>query len=359
MAQVLLALFGALRTPKAAACLHLPYADFGLGSMPRYKDRRMLKVVISTLLPLFLMVLAGWFAQRKSLLPKNSSKTLNDFVFFFTLPALLFSSLATTPIEEIFQIRFATAYTMSMIISYLCMFGISSWLFKACGPVSCIRSASASLPNSAFLGLPIIISLFDNTHETLVIVTLSILLPTAIVMLIVTQFEMYQNAGRQGRGAVLRNVGVSLLKTPGIMMAFAGIAVSLSGLQIPTFLTDSMQSFGMASVPCTLFAIGMLIAQLDPKLNLKSVLSVNLMKLIIQPALAAALLYAFGITGKTLVIGALLAGMPSAPLACVFSQVYNAGESETSATVFISMLVYIPVFWGIITIANGFGVAFG
>lgn len=318
----------------------------------------MLMVVISTITPLFLMVFGGWFALHKRLLPDNSAKTLNDFVFYFTLPALLFSSLATTPIEEIFRLRFATGYTLSMLVSYTLMFAISALLLKTRGEECCIRSALASFPNSAFLGLPIIIALFDDTSETMVIVTLAILLPTIMVMLVITQFEIYSNKDGKSVTEIIREVLLSLVKTPGVTVAFLGIGASLLELKIPASLMSAMHDFGMASVPCSLFAIGMLLKSLKPQLKIRTMLSVNLFKLVLQPALAAVFLYLFGITGKPLVVGALLAGMPSAPLVSVFSQVYGTGEAEASTTILSSMLIYVPVFWVSLSVANSFGFTF-
>lgn len=82
----------------------------------------MLTLVASALVPLFFMVIAGAVSYRQEILPENSATVLNGFVYYFTLPALLFSSLATTPFEEIAQMRFIGGYLSAMVGVYWLMF---------------------------------------------------------------------------------------------------------------------------------------------------------------------------------------------------------------------------------------------
>ncbi|WP_243544040.1 AEC family transporter [Pseudodesulfovibrio tunisiensis] len=318
----------------------------------------MLMTVVSTLLPLFLMVLGGWYAQRRGILADGSAAALNDFVYYFALPALIFVSLATTPISEIFQFRFIAGFTLAMFASYILMFLVSAIFFKAHHTESCLRSTSASYPNCAYLGFPIILSLFHGSREAYVASTLAVLVPTLIVMLVVAEFEMHRSENKSLL-RIMGNVTLTMLKTPVISCAFLGIAFSLCGLTMPEFLANGLRSFGMASIPCALFAVGMLMCGLESDLKIRNILSVNLVKIVIHPILAAVFLLLFDVSGKMLLMGILLAGMPTAALACVFSQVYNTCESETSATVFLSMLLYVPTFSITLMVADGFGLVVG
>lgn len=86
---------------------------------------------------------------------------------------------------------------------------------------------------------------------------------------------------------------------------------------------------------------------------------VNVCKLLVHPLLAAGMLILFGVSGQMLLMGILLAGMPSAALACVLAESYNVCEAETSATVLISMLLYIPSMLLTLLIAEHFGLTIG
>ncbi|NJB67797.1 hypothetical protein GGQ74_001437 [Desulfobaculum xiamenense] len=319
----------------------------------------MFMIVVSSLVPLFLMVLAGWFARRRNILAAGAASALNDFVYYFSFPALIFVSLATTPIAEIFQGRFIAGFTLAMIASYVIMFVISSMLFKAHHTESCLRSTSASYPNCGYLGFPIMLSLFHGSKQAYVASTLAVLVPTLIIMLVVAEFEYDRSHGSASLKAMAGRVFMSMVRTPVILSAFAGVGFSLTGWTIPEFLASAMRNFGMASIPCALFAVGMLVARMEMELKVRHVLSVNIVKIIIQPILAAAFLILFEVSGKMLLMGILLAGMPTAATACILSQVYRTCETETSATVFISMLLYAPIFAATVFVADGFGLAVG
>ncbi|MFK4765188.1 AEC family transporter [Desulfobaculum sp. SPO524] len=319
----------------------------------------MFHIVVASLLPLFAMIIAGWYAQRRGILGEGSATALNDFVYYFSLPALMFVSLATTPIEEIFQFRFIAGFTLAMFASYVLMFFVSSLFFKTHRTISCLRSTSASFPNCGYLGFPIMLSLFHGSRTAFVTSTLGVLLPTLIVMIVVAEFEFHRAGGRRNTLSIAGQVVCTMVKTPIILASFCGVAASYFDLGMPDYAAQGLKSFGMASVPCALFAVGMLMARLERNLRLGSVLSVNVVKIIVQPLLALGFLLLFDVSGELLVMGVLLAGMPTAAVACILSQVYETCEMETSATVLVSMLLYVPAFALTLLVAEGMGVAIG
>ena len=70
-----------------------------------------MSAVINVALPVFGLILAGWIGGRVGLLGRASSEALNKFVYWFSLPALLFGAMARTPIEEIVRLDFIGAFS--------------------------------------------------------------------------------------------------------------------------------------------------------------------------------------------------------------------------------------------------------
>ncbi|WP_031485156.1 AEC family transporter [Maridesulfovibrio frigidus] len=315
-------------------------------------------LVATSLIPLFLMIIGGAFTYRKEILPENSSSVLNGFVYYFTLPALLFGTLATTPFHEIARVGYISGYAAAMLLSYLFMFLISKYFFKAHYTESGIRAITASFPNSAYLGIPVMLSLFGDSKEVLIATTLAIILPTLVIILVVAKFSLHRADKSMSKTSVILSITFSMLKTPIIGFALLGIIFSVFNIPLPEFLAQSLHDFGMASVPCALFSIGMLICKQKMKIEWTKILSVNLIKMIIHPVFAAFLFMFFGVKGNMLLMGIVLSGMPSAALSCILAQEYQTLEMETSASVLASMILYMPCLFLTLFIAAKFGLVF-
>lgn len=56
-------------------------------------------LIFNAIIPIFVIILLGFLAEKYHLLGKNSSRVLTGFVYYFALPPLLFISMATLVIS--------------------------------------------------------------------------------------------------------------------------------------------------------------------------------------------------------------------------------------------------------------------
>ncbi|WP_291329729.1 AEC family transporter [Desulfovibrio sp. UCD-KL4C] len=318
----------------------------------------MVTLVLCTLIPIFLMILGGAFAYRSEILPENSATVLNGFVCYFTLPALIFGSLATTPINEIARGRFITGTVASMLISYLLMFIFSKYVFKSHYTESAMRAMTGSFPNCAFLGLPVMLSLFGHGKDVLIATTISILIPTLLIIIVVAKFSLYRADKDKSLFLIIYSIVILTLKTPLVISALIGIVFSILQISLPAFFTKALHSFGMSSIPCALFAVGIVLSKQKIKLEWSKILLVNFSKMILHPVLAAVFLSLLKVPENMLIMGVVSSGMPAAAITCVLSQEYETLEMETSASVLITTIIYMPCLLGTLFIAHMFGITF-
>ncbi|WP_415719498.1 AEC family transporter [Maridesulfovibrio sp.] len=305
----------------------------------------MLIIALSALTPLFLMILAGFVSYRRCILPENSAEILNGFVYYFTLPALLFNSLATTPFAEISKVNFIFGYMAALLGIYFVAFLVSKFFLQGKFPEHSMRACSASFPNSGYLGLPIMMYLFHGSKQALLLTTLGIILPIVIVILIVSSFALHHADSSMSRVRVVWQIVLSMAKTPMIGASFLGAAYSFLKFSLPDFMETGLHNFGMASVPCALFSVGLLLAKNKMEMNLVNIGLVNLLKLVVHPLLTAVCLFVFGVRGQMLLMGILLTGMPVAAISCVLAESNRTLEAETSASFLFSMVLYIPMLY--------------
>ena len=73
-----------------------------------------MSAVVDVALPVFAIMLAGFLAGRSRILGEASSEALNAFVYWFALPPVLFLSLATVPLADVFNWPFIWTFMIGM-----------------------------------------------------------------------------------------------------------------------------------------------------------------------------------------------------------------------------------------------------
>ena len=71
--------------------------------------------ILNVSLPVFAIILGGYWAARSGLLGQGSTEALNAFVYYFALPPLLFLSMARVPLSEIFHWPYLGAYVGGLL----------------------------------------------------------------------------------------------------------------------------------------------------------------------------------------------------------------------------------------------------
>lgn len=319
----------------------------------------MFSLLVNTLLPLFAIMGLGVVAGNRGLLPESSAAVLNTFVYRFTLPCLIFGSLAASPAREILQWHFMEGFVFAMLGAYLVMFLVSCLSFGCHFTEGGLRSAAASFPNTAYLGFPILLSIFKGNPHAVIAVTLATLMPTGVLILAIGKIEFHR--AKKGEPALVTVVTVcaSLLKTPIIGASFGGVLVSCLGWGLPEALGIFFHDFGMASVPCALFAMGMVIGKSGLTLSPWDLLSVNVVKMVVQPLLAAGFLLMFHVSGDWLLMGILLSGLPTAMVAYLVAKDYGIYEAGSSAAVLVSTLLCLVTIPVTLALASYFGLGLG
>src|SRR3569832_141524 len=108
--------------------------------------------------PFFALVLCGYVAARKRMLPLDAIPGLNTFVLYFALPCMLYRFGASTPIAQLLDLIAASVYLASALILVALVVKFSrneriGWNDASFGALV------AAFPNTGFMGVPLLIAL--------------------------------------------------------------------------------------------------------------------------------------------------------------------------------------------------------
>lgn len=153
-----------------------------------------MQAVFLVTIPFFALVLAGFWAAWRGILPLNAIAGLNTYVLFFALPCLLFRFGASTPIATLLDpitMGVYAACAMVIVIGTLWMTLRSriGWRDASLGALV------AAFPNTGFMGVPLLVALFGPQAAGTVIQTIMIdMLLTTSVCVALSQQGLQQGA---------------------------------------------------------------------------------------------------------------------------------------------------------------------
>jgi len=112
--------------------------------------------VLGAVLPVFGLVACGFLAGRFRLVTQASSEALNQFVYAFALPAMLFVAVYRGSLEEILSGAFLLAVVAATLLTALAGFSLSYFVAGAPPAESTMRGLNASFANTGYLGIPLV-----------------------------------------------------------------------------------------------------------------------------------------------------------------------------------------------------------
>ncbi len=240
-------------------------------------------LILTTTLPLFILILAGFLSARRGLMQKPGIKGLNDFVFYFSLPLMLFHGMATAPLARAFDVRFVLLYLACAVTVHLSGMAIARWGFRRSIGEQGIQGIAASFGNLMFIAMPIAISLFGPAAA--LPVALLVTIENGVIMpFTVSLLEIDRGAKGNLRQAVLAAVQ-AILRNPVVMSVLLGAAAGLLGIPLPSLFTALVKVVSGATVPCALFALGASLAGLPLSERLRETGTMILLKLFVYPLL--------------------------------------------------------------------------
>ncbi|HJM49006.1 MAG TPA: AEC family transporter [Alphaproteobacteria bacterium] len=254
-----------------------------------------MQFIVSTTLPLFGLILAGYVAGWRGWLGADATRALGAFVFYFSLPLLLFRTLATAPGTENFDFRFVLAYAAAALGTFGLMALVGRRLFGlGLGEGALFGMASCYGP-TALVPLPIALQIFGPAAvlplAMIIMIDNALLIPAAIAA---QELERARRGAAPGRGAAPSRVWTAttraVVSNPVIVATVLGIAFAFGEIPLPALVGGFAAIAGAAAIPCALFALGITLAGVELSSRPGETGVMVAFKLILYPALVFGLM---------------------------------------------------------------------
>jgi hypothetical protein len=287
--------------------------------------------VAAAVLPVFGLVACGYLAGRAGLVTQASSTALNQFVYAFALPAMLFTAVYRGSLEDILSGAFLLAVIVATVGTAAAGFALSR-MNGAPNAESTMRALNASFANTGYLGIPLVTVAYGE-HAALPAALATVATNFVSFALAVVCLELFVNPRRGGVRRALRGVVMSPLIWPIVLaILFVGLEIRLP-LPVERFAT----LLAAAAGPCALFAIGLFVSQLSIRAGAAASWQTSVLKLVVHPILMALLVYeVLSVDPFWAKIAVVCASLPLGATAFVLAQRYGLLEAETSTGAVVS-----------------------
>jgi malonate transporter len=284
------------------------------------------------------VIALGVLLAHGRILDLDSQVQLSRLSFYVASPALMVTVLADADLEEAFSATL-TASAAGVVASGGLYVLVARVVWRRDLAHTVIGTMSAIYVNAGNLGLPIAAYVLGDAAlvAPILLMQMLVLQPIALVVL--------DHATSSSR-IRLRGVFLGPLRNPMTVASLVGVALSLSGITLPSPISDPLELVGGMAVPSMLLAYGVSL-RLGPKpgqgTSLVEIGYICVLKLVVQPASAYAVgRYVLDLSEPGLLAVTVLAALPTAQNIFVHATRYARAVVVARDSIFLTTMLSVP-----------------
>ncbi|MBO8158222.1 AEC family transporter [Thermosyntropha sp.] len=289
----------------------------------------MLKI-LSIVLPIFIVLLLGYFLKRMRFLDENFIAVSNRLIFNIFLPLLLFYQIALSNFYDVFNLKSIVLMYVAILLTVFLSYILAGFLkldLEQTGTfvVDNFRS------NVAYVGLPVCYYALGRESLPVAAVLMAFNAPLVNILTVLvlnrnnTDFRLFIK---------------EIILNPLIIAAVLGIIFSVFPINFPVFIKRSFEIVNGVTMPLSLIAIGATISfsgisSSKLVIGLSSMIKLGIMPLFIFLYLSWTQGY-FSLADKVLII---LMSCPTAVAAYITAAGMNGDEDLASGTIVVNTVL--------------------
>ena len=319
-----------------------------------------MQAILAVTVPFFALVLLGYLAAQRDVLPESAIPGLNAYVLFFALPCMLFRFGSSLPFDRLIDARLIAIYTVCALLMIAITLAVTLRRTGSAHGVD-LRDAAfgalvAAFPNAGFMGVPLLVALLgDRAAGPVIGAILLDLIVTSTLCLAIAQGSTHRTAGDNERSmfaAALRSLRGALTNPLPWAIVVGAVFAALSW-ELPGPAAQIVRMLGDSATPVALFTIGAVLFRAGRHVHARTPVSryvpVALLKLVLHPAL----IYSGGLLAGALgapvhpfglMVLTLTAALPSASNVAILAERYGADNGRITRIILVSTVLAFATF---------------
>lgn len=293
-------------------------------------------------LPIFIIILIGFFAVRLSVFPQDGARALGIFVVNFGIPAILFKALSERSFQDLSHPDFLMVYAVGALVPFFAVFVLARFIKRNALSRSSMMAMGSCFPNTLMIGYPVLMQLFGSA--ALIPLTLALLVENFLLLPLTIALA---ESGIREKSSVFESVRKMLfqvLSNPFILAIALGTLFSLLEISLPQSITKVIDMFAVTVGAVALFAIGAVLAGIKIRGFLSDISIIVAAKLMLHPLCVFTLLLLFPEMEPMLLASVMiLSSLPMLSIYGVIGQKYGEAELCSAAILPATIVSFISI----------------
>jgi malonate transporter and related proteins len=292
-----------------------------------------LESILTTVLPVFGLIVLGVVFARLKMVDGHTAKGLTQFVFTLAIPAFLFRTVVTIKPQDAAPFGLWLVFFGGLSITWI----ITALLSRKVKSLSPSGGASASMAagfgNLALLGTPLILSHYGEQAAIPLGLILSVHAPILWFAALLHR-ELARHSGNLSVKNLVRELIFNLARNGIVIALFAAAIWSKTGFGLHPVVDRMLVMLSDASIPTALFALGLSLSTYSLRGQWSGMATLIAMKMVLMPILVFLLArYVIAIPPFWAKIAVLLAAMPTGANAFLFAHRNEESVASVSAAI--------------------------
>lgn len=279
------------------------------------------------ILPIFIIMGIGFFIQRKFLLNIQTLARLN---IYFLVPGFIFTKLYSTKFSASLFINILLFFLLYVAILYIIAYFIGNMMGLEKGKKTTFTN-SVIFFNSGNYGVPVNDLVFRSDPFAMSIQVIMLTLQNIFLF----SYGIFSlQAVKTGKLKAL----LSYFKMPMLYAMLFGITLNVLNITVPSFILVPANYIADAMISLALFTLGAQVAEIRFTSGLSNVYYSLMLRLLIGPAIALAIIYIFRVDGIVAQALFIASAMPTSVNSAVIAEEYNNHPHFAAQIVLFSTL---------------------
>lgn len=295
----------------------------------------MILTLAAVVLPVFLVIAAGFGAARAGLFKPGAVDGLMVYAQNFAVPCLLFRGIADLDLRATFSPGLLVSFYAGAILCFALAIAGERRLFGRRPGEAVAIGFGALFSNSLLLGIPIMTRAYGAEALAPNFAIIAIHAPICYLLGIATM--EFARADGRGLAGTAQAVARAMFRNALMIGIALGFAVNLSGIGLPEPVRVAVDMMADSALPAALFGVGGVLTRYAIRSQLGEVAWISGLSLVVHPAIAYGLaVFVFDLPIEFVRSVVVTAAMAPGVNAYVFASLYARGQAQAASIVLLA-----------------------
>lgn len=301
-------------------------------------------VILYAIVPILVVMLAGFITGKKGIFSGEDSKKFNKVVLDYALPAALFVSIVQSTREMLMRdIKLTVVSTIAIMACFMLVYFVFRMFKKNTGADAAVSALISGSPTIGFLGFAVLEPIFGTSPSVALVVAIVGIVVNAIgipvgLSLMNASLEK-QQPGSTKKESAWKPV-IHALEQPVAWAPILAVIWVLVGIPWPDWASPSFDLIAKANASMAVFSAGITLASIKFSMNFQVVLG-SIFKMIVMPAAALLLGILFHMDPLNIKMLVVACALPPAFSGIIIADEYDVYTATGTSSLALSIILFI------------------